>query len=89
MVNFKGNKKIKSSIKLYRVTRTKDEISETTVRNLFSPFSCVQGSLSAKTGLFLWFSKLSKYLIAETNCQALNRHIFRVLGRLYSLMLCW
>ena len=34
---------------------TKDETSETIVRNLFSPFSCIRGSLKAKTGLFLGF----------------------------------
>ena len=32
---------------------TKDETSQTIVRNLFSPFSCIQGSLQAKTVLFL------------------------------------
>ena len=32
---------------------TKDETSETIVRNLFSPFFCIRGLLQAKTGLFV------------------------------------
>ena len=70
---------------------TKDVTSETILRNLFSPFSCIQGSLEAKTGLFLLLNQLVNHqntqLNAETKNQASNRHIFIVLGRLYSLII--
>ena len=37
----------------YTALATKDETSETIVRNLFNPFPYIQGSMKAKTGLFL------------------------------------
>ena len=41
-------KKRKFIIYIYTGLLTKNETSETIVRNLFSPFSCSQGSLEAK-----------------------------------------
>ena len=45
---------------------TKDETLETIERNLFSPFSCTPGSLSAKTGVFSPFSYIQSSLSAKT-----------------------
>ena len=55
--------------------------SETNVRNLFSPFSCIQVPYRPKQGYFCAqsFSKSSKYSInCRTKNQALNCYICRV-----------
>ena len=64
----------------YTELPTKDETSETTVWNLFSPFSCIQVSFVGQN----WFISVLKHFVnhqntqlnAETKNQALNRHIF-------------
>ncbi len=69
---------------------TKDETSETILQNLLSPFSCIQSSYRPKPYCFckpLLVNHLNTQLNAKTKNQASNRHIFRVLGRLYSLLL--
>ena len=40
------------------------------------------------TGLFLLVNHQNTQLNAESKNEALNRHIFRVLGHLHSLILC-
>ena len=62
--------------------RTKDETSETIVRNLLSLFSCIQGF---KTCFFSVLDNLVNHqntqLNAETKNQSSNRHIFGVMSR--------
>ena len=56
----------------------KDETSETIVRNLLSPFSCIQSSYRPKLYYFckpLLVNHLNTQLNAKTKNQASNRHI--------------
>ena len=66
-----------------------DETSETIVRNLLSLFSCI---LVRQTRLSSLFYSLviqpNTELSAVTTNQASCRNTFRVLGRLYNLILC-
>jgi len=77
---------------VYAGLPAKDETSETIVRNLLRQFTCIQGYLVGQNSHISQLNHLVNHLntklSAETKNQASNRHIFKVLGRLYSLILC-
>ena len=82
-------KDFKWEIKIWlKYSDTQDYQQKMRLQRRLSIFWCIQDSLLAKPVLNHNIHHQNTKLNAETKTQALNRHIFRVLGRLYSLIPC-